>query len=105
VRVTPDEHARLIKIAGLLASDQEGERASAAARASEILSRNGLSWAQALAAIPVVPLFQSDTIAVEPMVAGDELTRLRSELATSEALRHALAEELAAARPAHRDLF
>lgn len=102
--MTPDEHARLIKIAGLLASDSDGERASAAAHASEILRRNGLTWEQALASLPVEMPFQSDTISVEPMV-GDEVTRLRSELATSEALRHAMAEELMASRPAQDNTY
>ncbi|WP_152048614.1 hypothetical protein [Aureimonas psammosilenae] len=97
--MTPDDHARLVKIAGLLSSDKDAERALAAAKASEILQRNGLTWEDALAAIPVTPFFASDLVEIEPQP-GDELTRLRAELATSEAMRNALLAELEMARVA-----
>jgi hypothetical protein len=97
--MTPEDHAKLVKIAGLLASENAGERASAAARATEILHRNGMSWEDALASLPVEALFVSDTISVEPAF-DDEVMRLRSALATSEAMWRSLAEELDAAKPA-----
>jgi hypothetical protein len=96
--MTPEDHAKLVKVAGLLASDNPGERASAAARATEILRRNAMSWEDALASVPVEALFVSDTISVEP-VFDDEVTRLRSALATSEAMWRSLAEELDAVKP------
>ncbi|KQT46298.1 hypothetical protein ASG43_11765 [Aureimonas sp. Leaf454] len=96
--MTPEDHAKLLKVAGLLASDNAGERANAAARATEILERNGMSWTDALASVPVETLFVSDTISVEP-VFDDEVTRLRSALATSEAMWRSLAEELDTVKP------
>ena len=46
----PEEAERLVKVAGLLASDQEGERATAALLGTRLLERYGLRWADVIAA-------------------------------------------------------
>jgi hypothetical protein len=47
---------RLAKICGLLSSSHDGERASAARKASEILRSNGVSWSDVFApALPAPP--------------------------------------------------
>lgn len=43
-----DARERLVKIAGLMTSDQDGERASAAAKATALLRQHGLTWRDAL---------------------------------------------------------
>ena len=42
--LNPSAVARLAKICGLLGSDQDGERAAAAAAATRVLRDHGLSW-------------------------------------------------------------
>ena len=43
-----DARTRLAKVCGLLASDQDGERAAAALLATRLLRSHGLSWADLL---------------------------------------------------------
>ena len=40
----PDEHRKLKAILGLLGSDAEGERSSAARKASELMARHKVGW-------------------------------------------------------------
>jgi|SRR3569832_1044845 hypothetical protein len=42
------DHARFLKLCGMLASPSEGERASAAAKASEVLKAANLTWSDVL---------------------------------------------------------
>ena len=44
----PDQRARLVKLAGLLASTHSGERAAAALKCTEFLAGLGTTWAEAL---------------------------------------------------------
>lgn len=46
----PDALSRLEKLAGMLGSDFDGERASAAALASKLLNNHGLTWADVIRA-------------------------------------------------------
>jgi hypothetical protein len=49
VRISEDERDGLIKILGMLGSDQPGEVASAARHAEAIRNRLGVSWSELLA--------------------------------------------------------
>lgn len=42
--MTPVDRARLVKLLGLLGSDQDGERAAAAKAADELVKRHGMTW-------------------------------------------------------------
>lgn len=66
--MTPDDVARFRKILGLLGSDQVGERAAAAKKASEFLASHGLSWSDV-----TLPVSGPDVLAQWREVAGDHL--------------------------------
>ena len=77
----PDDRNKLSKIAGLLASSSAGERASAAARASEILAKNDLTWQDVIAYLPAKEpvevtadlLFDDDDMEdLQSVVAGED---------------------------------
>jgi hypothetical protein len=51
----PADHTKLVKVLGLLGSDHDGERASAAHKASEIIRKHRLTWADVLAPAAVEP--------------------------------------------------
>lgn len=90
------DRERLIRIAGLLTSDGMGERASAAAKASDMLRAAGMTWRDALSSTqgaPRVLLIPADTSEQDA-----EIARLRAALAASEASRTQLAIELEAQR-------
>ncbi len=44
---------RLAKVCGLFGSDHDGERATAAAKANELMRERGLSWSDLITAEPV----------------------------------------------------
>jgi hypothetical protein len=48
VRLPPPAHARLVKLAGMLGSSFDGERANAARMATDILREHGTTWAEVL---------------------------------------------------------
>lgn len=90
------DRGRLVKIAGLLASDKMGERAAAAAKASGILKRAGMTWEDALRPPPgrqTVVVIPPDTSATDA-----EIARLRAALAESESRRRDMARQLEAER-------
>lgn len=58
VALPPDDLIRLIKLAGLLASDQVGERAAAAAACTKFLTARNLSWAEVLTPPPPTQVVQ-----------------------------------------------
>jgi hypothetical protein len=51
----PQTVGKLVKICGLLASDQAGERASAALQASRLLSKAGATWQEVIGAQCAAP--------------------------------------------------
>lgn len=53
VDLTAGDRERLIKLAGLLGSSHEGERAAAAAKATTLLHSRGLNWAGLLSGLLV----------------------------------------------------
>ncbi|RIX97170.1 hypothetical protein D3218_19105 [Aureimonas flava] len=90
------DRERLIRIAGLLTSDKMGERAAAAAKASDMLRAAGMTWRDVLShtqGAPRVLLIPADTSEQDA-----EIARLRASLAASEAHRRALAAQLQAER-------
>ena len=85
-----------MKIAGLLASDKMGERAAAAAKATAILKRAGMTWEEALrpkVGRQTVVVIPADTSATDA-----EIARLQAALAESESRRHDIAKQLEAER-------
>jgi hypothetical protein len=52
VKLDPRNLERLVKLLGMLGSDHDGERAAAAAKASELVRAHGLTW---LDVIPTAP--------------------------------------------------
>ncbi|WP_120010412.1 hypothetical protein [Teichococcus vastitatis] len=51
----PAVASKLVKICGLLGSDQEGERSAAAWQATRLLQKHGMSWQDVFAASPLPP--------------------------------------------------
>ncbi len=51
--MTPDDRKKLIRILGLLGSDQPGERASAALKAHQMVESSDTDWSELLAPAPV----------------------------------------------------
>lgn len=90
------DRERLIRIAGLLTSDKLGERAAAAAKASEILRAAEMTWRDALS--PVVGPVRVVLVPADTSAQDAEIARLRASLAASEANRRQLAVELEAER-------
>ncbi|KAB0676716.1 hypothetical protein [Aureimonas leprariae] len=79
------DREKLAKVASLLASDKMGERAAAAAKATAILQRAGMTWEEALRPVPgrqTVVLLPADTAALDA-----EIARLRAALAESDTRR------------------
>lgn len=68
--MTPDDLARFRKILGLLGSDQVGERAAAAKKASEFLASHSLSWSDV-----TLPVSGPDVLAQRREAAGENLRR------------------------------
>jgi hypothetical protein len=48
-KLPPPAHAKLIKLAGMLGSSFDGERANAARRATDLLREHGTTWSEVLA--------------------------------------------------------
>lgn len=48
--IPPEAAEKLVKVAGLLASDAEGERATAALMGTKLLAKYGLAWADVITA-------------------------------------------------------
>jgi len=53
-RLDPHTANRLSKICGLFSSSHDGERATAAAKANDIVRERGLSWSDLITADPVL---------------------------------------------------
>lgn len=68
--MTPDDLARFRRIAGLLASDQIGERAAAALKCTELLKAHGLSWSDV-----TLPVSGPDVLAQRSGMNADDLER------------------------------
>jgi hypothetical protein len=77
--------AKLIRILGLLGSDQPGERASAALAAHRLIEAGGQSWAELLHAPPTKPAARrSHEYGVDPVGAAE--ARMRQLKSTNERL-------------------
>jgi hypothetical protein len=55
ITLTRADRERLAKIAGMLGSAHDGERAAAALKATKLLSGLGLNWPELIALVPVKP--------------------------------------------------
>ncbi|MET4698375.1 hypothetical protein ABIE65_001392 [Constrictibacter sp. MBR-5] len=96
--LAPADRQRLAKICGLLGSDHDGERASAARAATAILLAAGLTWEQLILAVAPEP-------AAEPQrdPTDDALAYLRDAVIVDEWSQHFVAS-LRRLRAAGREL-
>ena len=97
--MTELDRNRLSRIAGLLASDKLGERAAAAAKATAILSRAGMTWEDAL--MPVQGPQRVIVVEADTSTKDEEIERLQAALAGSQAR----CRELLARLEAERSVF